>query len=487
MNVTDPIRRRAQLAPDAPAFMRPDGTTATYAMLDGSVDAVAHRIREIGLVPGQNAVLVTRDYYKYLVTALALARAGVAVAPVTLPTHFTDVALLDEGEQGNGCPRIVSLNDLSPVRAAGGPVPPFESHSDGAAIFAHYPSSGTTGKPKLTPVSHELSLRRSDARALGLTRLPGGRGAGGARQACHISLIASYGFSSALITLYDGGTVLEAPTEPAQVPRWLVESRITYLVTSPASLARMVELLPAVRHPNSLATVEVGGGALPPKVLAMTRERLCSTVIVSYGLTEAGRVAWGPAGRSPQMADTGGFPYPGVTIEVVDDHDRPVPPGKEGNIRIRSEKNASGYLDDPKASAAVFRNGWVYPGDFGVFDPDGWLRIIGRADDIINRGGHKINPQAVDDTVMTLGDLKEAAVFGFNDRSGLARVCIAIVTGDAFDGEAFEARCKQELGMAAPDFIMEVRALPRNANGKVLRQELARAALRLSEGASPAS
>lgn len=482
MNVADLIRRHAQRTPEAHAYLGAYGAVATYAVLEQTINAVAHRLREIGLVPGQTAVLVTPDLYKHIAVAMALARIGVAHAPVQLPAHLTDIAIIDGDQKGNGCPRTITLEDIAPRNlAALAKVPPAESHEGGAAAFVHYPSSGTTGRPKFTSISHHLALRRADRDALGLA---GGRGTAALRQACHLVPGTSYGFSSLLIALSGGGTVLEPAVAPAEVPQWLVASRANYLVTSPILLFKTAESLPKLRGPNSLATIEVGGGALPQNVYELARERLCPNITVNYGSTECGRVAWMPGDVAQRQPGAVGYPYPGVEIEIVDESDRLLTAGTEGIVRIRSEQNASGYLDDPETTAAVFRNGWIYPGDRGVLAPDGLLRITGRVDDVINHGGVKISPLGVETALMALADLREVAVFGLTDANGVSHVCAAIVPAQPLDAQAFSEKCREQLGVTAPVLIMQVNALPRNANGKVVRTELVRLAQEASRARS---
>lgn len=476
MNASDPIRRHAQLTPHAVAYQSASGATATYAVLEWSINAVAHRIRELGLVPGQTAAIASNDLWKYMVITLALGRLGIAHAPMTLPANLTAVALVDHDTQGNGCARVVSLNDLSP-RQGEGATTPVASHADGAAILLQCPSSGTTGRPKFTPISHDLALRRANARALGLAKMAAHRGTAAARQSCHIGPGSSYGFSSVFIVLCGGGTVVESVTNVRDVPAWLVNSGVNYLVTSPILLQQIVESLPALRAPNSLDALEVGGGVLPPHVYAMARERLCANIVVNYGLTESGRVAWAPAATLQGHPGAVGHPYPGVEIEIVDDDDQPVAAGAEGVVRIRSEQNASSYLHDPEASAAVFRQGWVYPGDRGVMAPDGLMRITGRTDDFINRGGLKINPQEIEAIMIAMEGVRDVAVFGVVDGTGVTQICAAVVNAGPIDANAFHARCLERLGDLAPFLTMHVRELPRNANGKVVRHELVRAAV----------
>lgn len=476
MSASDLVRRQAALTPDAPAFIDLRGHGVTYAQLAAVIDAVAVRLRDAGIAPQTVAVLATTNLYKFLVTALAMARVGIVFAPPSLPVEYTDVAVLDEGQPGNGCARTFALDAFSPVQ---GPAPALTGpHPGGAAPFTLLPSSGTTAAPRFTPISHDLAYLRCDPAALAFERMPGGRRAAPSRQACLLAPTGGYGLSSAMLTLRAGGTVMEAPVDAAATVAWLATSGVEYLVLSPVMLERIVHALPAGRAPNTLAAIEVGGGALAPRVRALAQERLCANIIVSYGATETGRIAWAPANRYDGIADTGGFPLPGVRVEIVDDDDVPVATGQEGTVRLHSPRNATRYLHDPDATATVFRAGWVYPGDRGRLEPDGFLRLMGRVDDRIERGGVKFDPEAAESAMAGFADVRDVALVGFPDATGVTRLCAVVVAGAGYDSAQFEARCRDELGIATPDFLMEVRTLPRNANGKLLRRELAEAARR---------
>lgn len=477
MNASEPLRRQAAATPEAAAYMGSTGLATTYAAMERDVDAVAFRLHALRLSPGTTAAVASGDLYRYLVTALALARLGVTHAPDTLPAHLSDVALVDRNANGNGSARAIGFHEFWPEAGCDArDAAPFPLHAGGAATFMHCPCSGTTGTPKFVPVSHDLAQRRARGRLAGMGSLAA-RPPSGMRQACVIAPWSSYGFSSHLFMLSQGGTVLEPEPDVRGMADWIARSQVEYLIVSPFVLRQIAFNLPPRRAPNALVAIEVGGGGLAPEVYEAARQRLCERIVINYGMTECGRVAGMPADVAQRRPGAAGFAYSGVTIEIVDDDDCPVDAGAEGIIRIRSDRSASGYLDDDVASARAFRGGWVYAGDRGVLDPDGLLRVTGRTDDLINRGGVKIDPHVVEAAMMLLATLREVAVFGVTNDAGFVDVCAAIVPADPIDTAAFHARCRERLGVHAPSFVMQVGELPRNASGKVSRNDLARIAV----------
>lgn len=473
MNASEPIRRLARVSADGVAYANVQGQHVTFAQLDAMIDAVAHRIRAAGLAPGHTVSLWTPDLYRHLVTAMALARVGVAWGPPQLPPGVLQAALHDEGADALPGVPTVPLATLAPT--APGTVAPFPMHAGGDATMAWYGSSGTTASRRFTRVSHALALRRADGRALRFAAMPGARGTSGVRVASLLGPSGSYGYSSLLIALYGGNTVLEAPADPAALPAWIARSGVTYLVASPAMLQQVAAALPGGGVPAPRLTIEVGGSSLPAPLAAQIRARLATTIVVNYGATETGRVAWAQVPAEPAAMALA--PYPAVTMQIVDEDDRLLPAGAEGVVRVAGPQVASAYLTP---GGAVFRAGYVYPGDRGRVDAAGALQLLGRVDDRLNVGGVKIDPEVVEAQLAALGDVRETAFFAFTDDQGRERLCVAVVPGPAFVPSDFEARLRQTLAALAPQFVMQVRALPRNENGKLVRQRLAEAARRLA-------
>lgn len=474
MNVTTSLRLHAARAPHDIAYVGLPHPVLTYAALERAVDGAAARLAALGLRPGDTAVLATHDTLRQLVAGLALARLGVAQARAPFPPAQVAIALFDDRADTAPYGRAVPLAEVL-AEAVTAPAASVPVHEDDAAVLLYAPSSGTTGEPRHVPITHALALRRAARRAAEVAGVPA-RDGQALRLACHIGLQSTFGFGSALHVLARGGTLLAAELDAARIASWLLHARVSYLVTSPIGLARMVDALPAQRVPNVLDAIEVGGATLPPALLATVRERLCSVVFVGYGLTECGRVAGAEATRLAQLPDAVGVPYPDVEIAIRDEAGAPVAAGESGVVWVRSPRNATGYFADPEATAIAFRDGWVRTNDRGSLGPDGVLCVLGRADDVINRGGVKIDPVTVERALAELGGVREVAAFGVPHGTGIA-LCAAIVAEEAtFDLDSFHARSRDALGPRAPDLVMQVRTLPRNANGKVERRTLVRMA-----------
>lgn len=465
MNASEPLRRNARLLPGEPAYVRKDGSTIPYEAMERDVDRIAQRLRELSCGPGDVAAVTADELYRYLCVTMALARVGAAIGPPVLPPGMATLVIGGTPVTGT---RAVTMDELA---GAGGATPdaPGPIHDDPQAIYAYCPSSGTTaGKPKIVPFTHELLRRRIAQRAISAPPVPG------TRHVAMLALNSVFGLQRSVRTLWSGCAVVEPNLEGEDIAAWLQRTGVTFMTLSPIGLRRVLECLPedAVRCP--LALIELGGGLVPASVQAMATQRLPAALLhSSYGSTETGPVAAAPLRALGGRADAVGFAQAGVRIEIVDAEGNVLPAGSEGRVRVQSAHAAATYIDNPEATARTFRDGWVYPNDNGVLDPDGALRLLGRVDDVINIDGVKVAPQALEDVLLTLADLREVAIFSIVGANGMTTLGAAIVPNKPLNADAFRERCRVKLGRYAPTLIVKMTALPRNAMGKVLRTELA--------------
>ncbi|MBM0202870.1 non-ribosomal peptide synthetase, partial [Micromonospora sp. STR1s_5] len=212
-------------------------------------------------------------------------------------------------------------------------------------------------------------------------------------------------------------------------------------------------------------------------------ERLfAAPVVEGYGMTEAASlVTCNPLPPGDRRRGSVGLPV-GEPVRVLDPAGRPVPAGTAGEIAIRGANVTAGYADDPEANAAAFVDGWLRTGDHGYLDGDGYLFVVARVKEIINRGGSKVSLAEVDKALADHPDLAEAAAFALPHPTLGEDVAVAVVPRAGVtvrEQEVREFAARRLIAHKVPGRIFVVTALPRTATGKVQR-------LRLTERHTPA-
>jgi cyclohexanecarboxylate-CoA ligase len=246
-----------------------------------------------------------------------------------------------------------------------------------------------------------------------------------------------------------------------------------------------VPLFPSVR------AFPGGAAPKPPQLHYELKSELGGVGIVSgYGLTEAPILTMNTvAGTDEQLADTEGPPTPDVELRVVKPDGIPAGPGEEGEIRATGPQVFRGYVDASLDADAFDEDGWVRTGDLGVLRPDRHLRITGRVKDVILRKGETISAKEVEDLLFTHPRIADAAVVGLPDPLLGERACAVVVAAAGAEpptlAEVFAFLTDEGLTVQkVPEQLEVVETLPRNASGKVLKQDL-RAAYSTAPGTSP--
>ena len=167
-----------------------------------------------------------------------------------------------------------------------------------------------------------------------------------------------------------------------------------------------------------------------------------------------------------------GRPVPGVWIDIVDDAGQPVAAEESGEIRVFSDRQSEGYLGDPEATAAAFRDDGFYSGDLGRMTVDGILVVEGRLDDRMDLGGVKFLPEALEEVAMSYPGVHDAAAYSTPDEQGINVCWLAVAAADDFDREGLVSRIS-DCGRDLPAVRIAWTAnIPRNAMGKVERRRL---------------
>lgn len=196
-----------------------------------------------------------------------------------------------------------------------------------------------------------------------------------------------------------------------------------------------------------------------------------------YGLSEAMlSVASEPRG-GPSLYPSIGRPAIGREVFLVNDDNRPVPPGETGEIVVRGVPGRTlmlGYFRDPAASEAAFAGGWLHTGDLARADPHGNLYFVGRKKDVIKRAGENISAGEVEEVLVGHPAISDAAVIGVPDPVRDQAIKAFVVVGDAqTDEESIRDHCRAHLAyFKVPEFIVFLDELPRNASGKLMKRDL---------------
>jgi len=276
-----------------------------------------------------------------------------------------------------------------------------------------------------------------------------------------------------------GGTVVinNKFAFPATVVKQMIEERVTGFSGVPSTYAHLLHRSPLRNCREQLACLRYcsqAGGHLPRALKEELRQALPSNtqIFVMYGATEASaRLAYVEPSRLAEKLDSIGRPIPGVTFKVLDEEGAELPEGKVGELVAAGPNIMQGYWRDAESTARVLDQHGYHTGDLGYRDRDGYYFLVGRRDNMLKVGGHRINPQEIEDALMASGLLTEVAVLGQADALlGNRLVALATPRDSRTDRSELLRDCSSRLpGYKVPAEVCMVQALPKNFSGKVDR------------------
>lgn len=484
--LADPARGEPAIIDEASAV------TISYRALAEQVEHKAQVLRGAGLQSGTAVALVLPNSAELLILCLALARAGLIAAPLNpaykaseIRGFITDVdaraivtyegnAVVAAAAAGLAVPIwSSSIDPAGVVRLAGMPAAPSgalaEPGPEDVALFLH--TSGTDGPAKVVPLTHAnvvLSARHiaahyalaSEDRTLVVLPLFHGHGLIGA----------------ALSTLASGGTAIVASRFSAShFWKSFRKYRATWFTAVPTIHEILLERAERDGAPHQgVRFIRSCSAPLAPALIDRLEQRFGAPVVEAYGMTEAThQVASNPLPPRARKPGTVGFGT-GVQIAVIDPEGRHLPSHTAGEVVVRGPTVMHGYRNNPAANSAVLVDGWLRTGDIGKLDEEGYVTLVGRSKEMINRGGEKISPTEIDAVLLAHPAVAEAAAFGVPDpKYGEDVEAAVVLKGDA-DSDGLRTFCRERLAdFKVPKVIRIVSELPKNAMGKVERRALA--------------
>jgi acetyl-CoA synthetase len=261
----------------------------------------------------------------------------------------------------------------------------------------------------------------------------------------------------------------------------MARHQVTHAFLPPTALKmlRTVER-PRERHALSLVAVSSGGESLGEELIEWGRAALGVTLNEFYGQTECNVVVSSCSVLFEPRIGSIGKAVPGHRVEIVDDAGRVLPPGTEGNIGIHAPDPVMflGYWRNDEATREKFAGEYLVTGDIGVMDADGFIRFVGRNDDVITSAGYRIGPGPIEDCLLGHPAVRMAAVVGVPDaaRTEIVKAFIVLNAGYA-PGDALVREIQDHVRtrLAAHEYpraIAFVESLPMTATGKIVRREL---------------
>lgn len=507
VGVAEWLRISAEHHPDRACLVTDEGTF-TFAETESRVNRLANALGKRGIGRGTRVAIFATDSFRYVETLFASLRIAATYVPLNfrlaepelrllLQTAAPECLFISERYAANVA---AVLDDVPSVRFVvtydgqadpGTSVEQFEEllrnsdECDGSAEFTDDDivglcfTSGTTGLPKGVVHSHR-TIKHYVMQAILERRL--------FAESFHYSPAPIYhvaGMLFPMATIARGGTSLVlGEFDPDAVLTWMQSGRLTDCFLVPTMLSTLLahERIDAGNF-DSLRSIAYGGAPMSPALLRRSMDVFDCDFINMFGAgTEAGlQTLLSPEDHRraldghEHLLGSVGKPALGIDLRLVDDDMNDVPDGEVGEIATRSDGTMVGYLDQPDLTAEVLIDGWIRCGDLAWRDPEGYLYLSGRRNDMIIRGGENIYPIEIESVIADLPGVVEVAVIGApDDHWGEIVHAFVVMSDDTdFDLNHATAVCGERLATYKVPAVFEVLpGLPRNASGKILKREL---------------
>ncbi|HEX4109633.1 MAG TPA: long-chain fatty acid--CoA ligase [Solirubrobacteraceae bacterium] len=494
--VPDLLRTQAQRDPDRP-LVRWRDQALTYGEFDARTDAIAAGLADLGVKPGDMVSVMLPNCLDFLEAWWGIAKANGVFGPVnpafTPPEaayvigHSEAVAVITGGDiarlidgirpELDGVRHVISIDEDSPgdvrfsaLRASGGTAPAPAREPDDLAQVLY--TSGTTGKPKGAMVTHRMVVANSGMAAELLPLAPGDR-------------------LGMILPLFHANAQIATCTVPmivgCEIVMWERFSASTFWQTvrdlQPVSISAVPTILAALMNApgseeaahSSLRYIICGAAPLSRELMDGFEEKFDIRILEGYGLTESTCVSSLNPYYLERKAGSIGLPVRGQDMRIRREDGTDAGPNERGEIVLRGPNIMPGYLKNPQATADSIRDGWLYTGDIGEMDDDGYFFIVDRTKDMIIRGGENIYPREIEEVIYEHPGVLECAVIGIPHevRGEEVLAVVAPKPGVTLDGEEVKEFAAARLArFKVPAQVEVAEELPKTATGKISKGPL---------------
>ena len=483
-------------SPSHPAIQVPEGPTITYDSLRLQVSSLSKQLRSLGIQRTDRVALVLPNSPENIVSFLAVSATATA-APLNPAYKADEFNFYLKDTQAKALIAPPEGGEIAQQAAPEGTLQICSSLRDGKVVFetsdkdnsssGESPgpkdialvlhTSGTTSRPKRVPLTHH-NLVTSVGNIVNTYQLTSEDAS-----LCVMPLFHVHGLmASILSTLASGGTVVVPPRFNA-LTFWnaVQDCDVTWFTAVPTMhqtlLARARKKDGKSRNPDrykKLRFIRSCSASLPAAAMMEMEKIFGVPVLEAYGMTEAShQMSSNPLPPDKRLPGTVGCGT-GVSIAIADEEGTLQPPGTRGEVVIQGPNVISGYEDNPEANASSFTNGWFRTGDEGVLDSEGYLSLMGRLKELINRSGEKISPLEIDEVLLSHPAITEAVAFGIPHSTHGEEPIAAVVAKNSVTESDLISYCKEHLAdFKCPRTIHIVDQIPRTATGKIQRRKVA--------------
>ena len=483
---------------------REQGVRWSWKEFAKEIEAFATGLQELGLRKGDRVGIWSPNRAEWLVTQFATARLGLVLVNIN-PAYR--LAELEYALHVSGCRAVISAQEMKTskylemlqtvrpqtlglewiIRMGEGRTPDMLNYADvlakgrggsirEAPLDCHDPiniqfTSGTTGSPKGATLTHHnvVNNARFIAQAMNFSEVD--------RLCIPVPLYHCFGMVLAVLACVSTGATMVFPGEmfdPGAVLTAVSEERCTALHGVPTMF------IAELAHPDfrtfdlsSLRTGIMAGSPCPIETMRqVVSEMHMSEVTIAYGMTETSPVSFQSSTTDPleRRVTTVGRIQPRLEAKVIDKDGQIVPRGATGELCVRGYSVMRGYWDDPVRTAEVIMDGWMHTGDLATIDDEGYCNIVGRAKDMLIRGGENVYPREIEEFLFRHPKVQSAQVFGVPDQKYGEEICAWIVLKPGSDCTEDEIRefCRNQIAhYKVPRYIRFVKEMPMTVTGKV--------------------
>jgi long-chain acyl-CoA synthetase len=491
MNLAQLLLRAARTHPRSPAILSGERLVSDYGRFADRAARLAASFAREGLAPGERVALVMANSPEYLEVMYGAWMAGLTAVPVNAKLHPREVefilqdsaaavAFVSEGLEAPGAPRACVAG--SPAYEARFEVPPatlVDREPDDVAWLFY--TSGTTGRPKGVMLTHRNLLAMT---LCYFTDVDGVNGEDATVYAAPMSHGAGlYNFAFVLagarhVIPESGGF------DPAELVALATRHRNACLFAAPTMVKRLVDHVErAGADCSGFKTIVYGGGPMYVADIERALAIVGNRFVQIYGQGESPMTITALARehladrshpRRLQRIASVGVAHSAVEVRVATAEGKTLPAGEAGEVLVKGDTVMRGYWNNPEATAQAIREGWLYTGDVGSLDADGFLTLRDRSKDVIISGGSNIYPREVEEVLLRHPAVAEVSVVGRSHPDwGEEVVAFVVARGGTANPAELDALCLDSIArFKRPKEYRFVESLPKNNYGKVLKTEL---------------